>query len=226
MRYPGGKGKCYQRLINLMPVHQTYIESHLGSGAVLRNKKPAQRTIGIDLDPKVHDLWSREQDAPEFDRINADAVEYLASFDFAGDELIYADPPYLASTRHRDKVYRFDYSESDHRRLLMVLRGLPCNVMVSGYQSSIYDELLVGWRKTTFSAKTHVEVRQECVWMNFPEPQQLHDTRYLGHTFRDRQTIARRQERLRARIDSMDPVERNDLVRWMAQTYGQSREMA
>ncbi|MBS0352463.1 MAG: DNA adenine methylase, partial [Proteobacteria bacterium] len=48
MSYPGGKGKCYQRLINLMPPHETYIETHLGSGAVLRNKRPAKTTIGID----------------------------------------------------------------------------------------------------------------------------------------------------------------------------------
>ena len=26
MNYPGGKGKCYQRLINLMPAHQVYID--------------------------------------------------------------------------------------------------------------------------------------------------------------------------------------------------------
>jgi site-specific DNA-adenine methylase len=39
IKFLGGKGKCYQRLINLMPPHQTYIESHLGGGAVMRNKK-------------------------------------------------------------------------------------------------------------------------------------------------------------------------------------------
>ncbi len=50
MSYPGGKGKCYQRLINLMPPHETYIESHLGGGAVLRNKRPAKANIGIDAD--------------------------------------------------------------------------------------------------------------------------------------------------------------------------------
>jgi site-specific DNA-adenine methylase len=57
MRYPGGKGKCYQRLINLMPVHETYIETHLGGGAVMRNKRPAARNIGIDIDQQVIDVW-------------------------------------------------------------------------------------------------------------------------------------------------------------------------
>ncbi|MDQ2510981.1 DNA adenine methylase, partial [Pseudomonas aeruginosa] len=40
-----------------MPPHQTYIESHLGGGAVMRNKKAAQRNIGLDLDAKVIELW-------------------------------------------------------------------------------------------------------------------------------------------------------------------------
>ncbi|MGK9417164.1 DNA adenine methylase [Pseudomonas cedrina] len=223
MKYPGGKGKCYQRLINLMPAHQTYIESHLGSGAVLRHKKPALRNIGIDLDPTIPKRWAAEPVRPEFEWVNADAATFLSDFPYSGHELVYADPPYLASTRRREKVYRYDYCEGDHRRLLEVLKRLPCSVMISGYESPLYDELLQGWRKTTFAAKTHAEVRQECVWMNFAPPQHLHDTRYLGHTFRERQTISRRQERLRTRIDAMDPVERNDLVRWMTETYGQEQ---
>ena len=39
MRYPGGKGKTYHQIINLLPPHKTYIETHLGGGAVvIRNR--------------------------------------------------------------------------------------------------------------------------------------------------------------------------------------------
>ena len=51
--YPGGKGGVFQRLINLMPSHEVYIETHLGGGAIMRNKRPALRNIGIEIDPKV-----------------------------------------------------------------------------------------------------------------------------------------------------------------------------
>ena len=53
--YPGGKNGAgtYQRLINLMPPHEVYIETHLGSGALLRRKRPAKKNVGIDLDPLV-----------------------------------------------------------------------------------------------------------------------------------------------------------------------------
>jgi len=34
----------------LMPPHDTYIETHLGGGAIMRRKPPALHNIAIDLD--------------------------------------------------------------------------------------------------------------------------------------------------------------------------------
>ncbi|MCY1460013.1 hypothetical protein D9M71_775340 [compost metagenome] len=62
--------------------------------------------------------------------------------------------------------------------------------------------------------------------MNFEPQIQLHDARYMGDTFRDRQTIQRRQARLRSRIDRMDPAERHDLLQWMQENYGCTEEVA
>ena len=53
MEYPGGKGKTYQQFINLMPPHETYIETHLGGGSIIRNKRLAMRNIGIEIDPET-----------------------------------------------------------------------------------------------------------------------------------------------------------------------------
>ena len=54
MTYPGGKANAFTHVINQMPPHQIYIETHLGSGVVLANKKPAPiLNIGLDLDPEV-----------------------------------------------------------------------------------------------------------------------------------------------------------------------------
>lgn len=225
MRYPGGKGKCYQRLINLMPPHQTYIESHLGGGAVMRNKKAAQRNIGLDLDATVIELWKTQ-----FPRLcelyQVDAVAFLESYTYDGQELVYVDPPYVPETRRRAKIYRCDYTESQHIRLLKCLLTLPCKVMLSGYDCELYNRELSGWHKVSFPAKTHVEMRDETVWMNFEPPVRLHDSRYMGETFRDRQTIQRRQARLRSRIQNLDPVERHDLLEWMQEHYGNAEEVA
>ena len=40
-------GLC-QPIIALMPPHDTYIETHLGGGAIMQRKAPALRNIGID----------------------------------------------------------------------------------------------------------------------------------------------------------------------------------
>ncbi|WP_222617091.1 hypothetical protein [Mitsuaria sp. TWR114] len=106
-----------------------------------------------------------------------------------------------------------------HRQLLAVLVSLPCMVMVSGYDSPMYREALRGWRLETFDAKTHVDVRQECVWCNFEAPRELHDASHFGETFRDRQTIKRRQDRLIAKFDRMDPIERNSMLALLSSKY-------
>jgi len=221
MRYPGGKGKCFQHLINLMPTHGTYIESHLGGGAVLRNKAPAERSIGIDKDPWVISEWSKRHTGL-CELVQADATEYLHNYEFDGNELIYSDPPYLPSTRRRLRVYTHDYTIVDHEKLLTTLKKLPCMVILSGYDNDIYNDTLTGWRKETFMAKTHTDVRQECVWLNFDQPHELHDATHLGSNFRERQTIKRRQQRLHERIQNMNSLERSELMRWMSTTYGSS----
>lgn len=51
--YFGGKGSCFREMINLIPPHIRYWEPFVGKGAVLRNKRPANQNIGIDIDPAV-----------------------------------------------------------------------------------------------------------------------------------------------------------------------------
>jgi site-specific DNA-adenine methylase len=219
MRYPGGKGKCFQQLINLMPPHATFIEGYLGGGSVLRNKRPARRTIGIDIDPTV--VAACAADGVEL--VEGDAIAYLESFEFTGDELVYLDPPYLPATRRKARVYRYDYSTEQHERLLAMVQTLPCMVMISGYTSDLYDTCLQGWNKMKFMTNSQVGLREECVWFNFEPPAALHDVSHLGANFRERQTIKRRRERLYERIEGLDPVERHELMAWMHAKFGEAR---
>lgn len=214
MRYPGGKGKCFQHIVNILPPHSTYIETHLGGGSVLRNKAPATKNIGIDRDPRVIRFWKRNfPNMANF--IEADAIDFLEPSSFQGNELIYCDPPYLPQTRRRQNVYRFDYTEGDHVVLLNRLLALPCFVVISGYQSELYDNLLSGWNSFQFPAKTHQGVRTEWVWFNFNLPKRLHDAAYLGSNFRERQVIKRRQIRLRDRISKLPDTEKHLVYDWL-----------
>lgn len=184
----------------------------------MRHKKPAVQSIGIDADLRVIQSW-QTSDPDLCTLVHDDAVRYLMQYPFQGSELVYCDPPYLASVRRRAKIYRHEYDVEQHRQLLAVLVSLPCMVMISGYDSPMYREALRGWRLETFDAKTHVDVRQECVWCNFEAPRELHDASHFGETFRDRQTIKRRQDRLIAKFDRMDPIERNSMLALLSSKY-------
>ena len=211
MAYPGGKGRIFRRIISMMPPHHTYIESHLGSGAVLRHKRPAVSSFGIDADPAVVARW-RAGNGPPCTIVQGDAAEFLAAYPWSGDELVYADPPYLPETRRRERVYKHDYTASDHAALLRILHGLPCAVMLSGYPSATYDRMLRGWRAERIASPTQAGCRTEVLWMNFPPPRMLHDHAHLGADFRDREQIRRRRDRLVRRIGLLDADERHALL--------------
>jgi DNA adenine methylase len=210
--YPGGKGKSYQQLINLMPVHKTYIEPYLGAGAVLKNKKPAQTNIGNDLDVACTDELKHLHYAAFF---NEDALSLLKEQTLCIETLIYCDPPYVKETRRKQKIYRFEYSDAQHEALLRFLLKQNCMVMISGYQSDLYQDYLNGWNFYSFSSQTLNGIRQECVWFNYDKPNALHDSRFVGQNFRERQTIKRRQSRLKRKFQEMDPVERSAFMDWL-----------
>lgn len=197
--YLGNKGVvgAFQAIIAQMPPHDTYIETHLGSGVILRRKAPAAvRSIGIEIDPATVAQFGPFEGAEIH---NGDSVAFLQTFDFAqaGRVLIYADPPYLLSTRASSgSRYRFDYTDADHLRLLTLLRSLPANVsvMISGYPSALYDVELEGWRSIEFQVSTRGGPRTEKVWMNF-EAGAVHWVEYAGVDFGERQRIKRKATR-------------------------------
>ena len=126
---------------------------------------------------------------------------------------MYADPPYLLDTRRGGKLYRYEYTEEQHIELLSCLKQLPCRVMVSGYWSKLYATTLSKWRTVSFQAQTRSGTpATEWVWLNYSEPIELHDYRYLGNTFRERERIKRRKARWATRLKKMPHLERQALL--------------
>ena len=196
-------GLC-QPIIALMPPHDTYIETHLGGGAIMRRKPAALRNIAIDLNPKP--LEAFECDYP-VEKIHGCAHRFLADHEYSGRELVYCDPPYLHCTRTSGRRYRFDYEEQDHVELLDLLKGLPCSVILSGYPSHLYDEQLAGWRTLELQVMNQGGVRTEKLWFNFT-PDRVHWPRYAGKNFTDRQRIKRKAESWGKRYQALPPAER------------------
>jgi len=196
-------GLC-QAIIAMMPPHDTYIESHLGGGAIMKRKPPALRNIGIDLDPQA--LADFECSYP-VQLINGCAHRFLSDYDFQGSELVYSDPPYLLRTRTSGRRYRFDYDEADHIELVELLKRLPCHVMLSGYPSALYDELLKGWRSLELQVMNQDGVRTEKLWFNFTVDR-LHWAKYAGKNFTHRQSVKRKAAGWGRRYQALPRAER------------------
>lgn len=98
------------------------------------------------------------------------AVELIERFNYSS-VLIYADPPYLLSTRNR-KQYRHELTDQDHMDYLLdVLKAHKGPVVLSGYDSNLYNESLKGrHRDETGSIAQTSERRIEMLWMNFEPP--------------------------------------------------------
>jgi len=103
---------------------------------------------------------------------NKDALE-LIRYHNTVDTLIYADPPYLKSVRN-GKLYGHELNDDDHRRLLVALQEHKGPVVLSGYASTMYDDVLHGWYK--YETQTLAESsrhRTEVIWCNYPAERQM-----------------------------------------------------
>ncbi len=133
MSYLGSKAAsgAYQKIIANMPPHDTYIETHLGSGAVMFHKPQALRNYGADLDETARtqtlQRWKdRGIKPPSLDFFHGDAVYFLESlkqngsitgvpaFTKQGRVLVYCDPPYMPETRTSRARYRYEYIAKRH----------------------------------------------------------------------------------------------------------------
>lgn len=160
MTYPGGKHGpgVWHRLINEIPPHHTYISGFAGHDAIAREKRPAARTVLIDLDPEPLAWWAEylaargSDQAGGFELHHANALQWL-HFYFGLSEVhkpasryrdakkrddghfVFLDPPYLMTTRSSGPLYNCEMTDADHADLLELATRLPCNVMICGYHS-------------------------------------------------------------------------------------------
>ncbi len=95
------------------------------------------------------------------------AIEVIQRFN-RPEVFIYADPPYLLSTRKMKKQYSHEMSESDHVELLTILLQHSGKVMLSGYDNELYNSMLSDWRKNQiYTTAEKGKPRIETVWLNY-----------------------------------------------------------
>ncbi len=125
--------------------------------------------------------------------------------------LIYADPPYLLQTRTSSARYKHEFTEADHVRLIEVLKRVPADVILSGYPSALYNDLLSDWRTFQFQAMTRGGVRTEQLWFNYA-PNSAYWSSYAGKDFTDRQRIKRKAKRWADNYAALPPAEQQAVL--------------
>lgn len=101
---------------------------------------------------------------------NRDAVEAIEEYGTEKSVCIYADPPYLGSVR--GKNYGAEMMEDDlHIRFANACRQATASVIISGYDSPLYQELFGDWHRYEFKAPPNLagtETQTEVLWSNVP----------------------------------------------------------
>lgn len=103
---------------------------------------------------------------------NMPAVELMQRFNYS-NVLIYADPPYVLSTRH-GKQYRCEMDNKAQSELLDVLMAHKGPVLISGYDNELYNNRLQGWNREETTCYSQVSSKKrEILWMNFEPVKQM-----------------------------------------------------
>lgn len=176
----------------------TIVDYDVSAGEIVRSGDVCWRTP-----PKLTLL---QVDAIKFLRMNSRLLDSTS--------FVYCDPPYVRSARRSSRdLYEHEMSDEQHVELLNVLKELRCMVLLSGYYSDLYATELKDWNCMTFHTTNRAGARTtEYVWFNYDKPIELHDYRYLGKNFRERERIKRKAFRWKERLTRMPELERQALL--------------
>lgn len=101
---------------------------------------------------------------------NRPALDVIRRFNHDG-VFMYIDPPYLLDTR-AGRQYAYEMTDAEHEELLAGILQSRAKIMISGYESQMYNSYLKKWNKCTLnSCAEHGRPRTEVVWMNYRETQ-------------------------------------------------------
>lgn len=115
---------------------------------------------------RVDSLWSLVQRLKHVQIEQDEAISVIERFD-APRTLVYADPPYLWSTRTSQQRYQHELDEVGHRQLAEVLHGIGSMVIVSGYPSQLYQTLYRDWKRVERSSLCQGGRKAtECLWIS------------------------------------------------------------
>ncbi|MCU1418700.1 MAG: adenine methylase [Schumannella sp.] len=105
---------------------------------------------------------------------NRPALEIIDAYGRFEGTLLYVDPPYLGDTRGSTDAYRFEMKHApEHTEMLDALRKCSATVIISGYHSDLYRDVIGDWHQVEIDAHTgqangpaESATRTEVLWSN------------------------------------------------------------
>jgi len=216
--YNGGKNGngTFQNIINNIPKCTHFIEVFGGSCAISRNIILPCSTVINDIDRSIYikllELSKHLQSNVVVE--NESYSHIIDKYDVVScNTFFYMDPPYLFSTRKSGKkLYNYEFSDDDHVNFLTMANKVKSNCMISHYPCELYDTYLKDWRTFDFESSTRHGMRTERIYMNYQQPENLQDYRYVGANYIHRQQIKRKISRWIKNIDEMETYEKKALL--------------
>jgi len=97
------------------------------------------------------------------------ALELITKYGAFPGVLLYLDPPYLGSTRASNYLHEMTGAD-EHTAMVEAAAACKSAVVISGYESTLYDELLAGWYRLSIDTKSGNALgdqrRVEVLWSN------------------------------------------------------------
>ena len=245
VNYPGCKGGngVYQNIISLIPPHKKLIIPFLGHCGIARNILPGNILICVDKSGIVINAWKRYlinvlnyyfvdsscsilKSSDERSVLPGiihlyqdDAIHFLSNYNEFEDSVIYCDPPYPFSTRRsKANIYKHEMSDKQHLQLSSLLLGIRSSILISSYKNDIYSNVLEDWNTHEFYAATRGGKAKEIVYYNYDlSDGLLHDYRYLGKNFKDRERIKLKIDRWSKGLQKLEPRERMAIIKKITQ---------
>lgn len=168
---------CYEHSDN--PIEQarrTLVRYHQSFGTSNSSKK-SWRNVQTYGGPRCATMWNClpkiiTDISDRLKEAQIECVDAITLIQRYNDEntLIYCDPPYLRDLRKKN-MYAVEMDDDAHKQLLSVLKESKSKIILSGYDSKLYNTELSGWftaeKETIAQMGLH---RVEKLWMNF-EPE-------------------------------------------------------
>jgi DNA adenine methylase len=130
------------------------------------------RTVALIFQQRKKDLEKVAERLKSVIFENRDALDIIERYDGA-NVLHYIDPPYYGP--RRDHLYEYEMmNEASHRSLAVALHRARGSVVLSGYASSLYQELYGDWQIAVGHAHTNAKsLRQEYLWIKPSQNSQI-----------------------------------------------------